>query len=648
MSTTNFFRLIVMMMFMVMTVMAKKDMTHLEMAAQRRAENIHRLDSIILLTYISVLVVIVLTSWLFKHYRFMFVHETGLTLFYGLLIGFVIRYFDIGLLQSQTLDVILKDRRMVDEPPDYLRLEVKPEGAPRVSFHYELMEGFYADKKKHNEQKIEQKSAFSPEIFFNIMLPPIIFNAGYSLKKRHFFRNIGSILVFVFIGTTVSCFVTGAMMYVFTKIFGMGFSFQELLFFGAVISATDPVTVISIFAEMNVEADLFALVFGESALNDAVAIVLSSTIDNFSAADEVGSHEIAFALGKFAYIFFGSLLLGSMLGCGNALITKMTAIAEHPLLESSLFILVSYISFLLGEVVGLTGKFVLSIRASLIAFSNTFLCICQLRLIIRIVSVLFCGISQAHYTYNNLSEESQHTTKQFFQMISFVLESFIFCYIGVSVFVANNQKWNIGFLIFALISITAARAMFVYPLSFLLNLRRRPRLPLSYQHMLVFAGLRGAMAFALADRNTATDNRQIICSTTAAIVMVTVFFNGGMTSWMIDHLGIKHGYANERSRGDTDASLPAGEADDLRFAGTPLTPSGSNPWDKAFLPRKWYNFDANFMKPLLTHATPSLEQTLPPICLPFARMFTSSKQATATNNLSNDSSPSTSVNVAEG
>ncbi|RCN46759.1 sodium/hydrogen exchanger 3 [Ancylostoma caninum] len=597
-----------------------KDMTHLEMAAQHRAEIIHRLDSIILLTYISVLVVIVLTSWLFKHYRFMFVHETGLTLFYGLLIGFVIRYFDIGLLQSQTLDVVLKDHRVVEEPPDYLRFEVKPEGAPRVSFHYELMEGFYADKKKHNEQKIEQKSAFSPEIFFNIMLPPIIFNAGYSLKKRHFFRNIGSILAFVFIGTTVSCFATGAMMYVFTKIFGMGFSFQELLFFGAVISATDPVTVISIFAEMNVEADLFALVFGESALNDAVAIVLSSTIDNFSAADEVGLHEIVLALGKFAYIFFGSLFLGSMLGCGNALITKMTAIAEHPLLESSLFILVSYISFLLGEVVGLTG----------------------------IVSVLFCGISQAHYTYNNLSEESQHTTKQFFQMISFVLESFIFCYIGVSVFVANNQKWNIGFLIFALISITAARALFVYPLSFVLNLRRRPRLPRSYQHMLVFAGLRGAMAFALADRNTATDNRQVICSTTAAIVMVTVFFNGGMTSWMIDYLGIKHGCLGERSRAETDNNMPPSEVDDMRLAGTPLTPSGSNPWDKAFLPRKWYNFDANFMKPLLTHATPSLEQTLPPICLPFARLFTSAKQAAATDNPSNDSSPCASVNVVEG
>ncbi|UMM40517.1 hypothetical protein L5515_017117 [Caenorhabditis briggsae] len=574
----------------------------LDMAAQRRAANIHRMDTIILLTYVSVMVVIVVTAWAFKHYRLRFIHESGVTLFYGLLIGFVIRYFGLGLLQSQTFDVETKNKTVVKEPPDYLMLEVKPEGGSSVSFHYELIEGFFADKRKKIEQQIEQKSVFSPEVFFNMLIPPIIFNAGYSLKKRHFFRNIGSILAIVFIGTTISCFGTGCLMFVFTSIFQMGYTFKELLFFGALISATDPVTIISVFNDMNVEADLFALIFGESALNDAVAIVLSEVIENFSTSSEaITLHDFGSAIAGFAGVFFGSLMLGFGIGCMNAFLTKMTLISEHPLLESSLFVLISYISFLVAEVCGLTG----------------------------IVSVLFCGIAQAHYTYNNLSDESQSNTKHFFHMISFIMESFIFCYIGVSVFVTNNQRWSFSFLLFSLISITASRALFVYPLSWLLNIRRRPKIPKRYQHMILFAGLRGAMAFALAGRNTSTENRQTIFATTTAVVIVTVLVNGGLTSWMIEYLQIKHGKdaIEEGQRLENSMSCSRGEQHSDLEETIPVTMApGLNPWDKAFLPRKWYHFDASFMKPLLTHATPSLEQTLPPFCLPITSLLTSSRQ----------------------
>lgn len=61
--------------------------------------------------------------------------------------------------------------------------------------------------------EIDLKATFDPEIFFNIILPPIIFHAGYSLKRKYFFRNLGAILTYAIIGTTMSAFFIGAIMY---------------------------------------------------------------------------------------------------------------------------------------------------------------------------------------------------------------------------------------------------------------------------------------------------------------------------------------------------------------------------------------------------------------------------------------------------
>lgn len=105
-----------------------------------------------------------------------------------------------------------------------------------------------------------------------------------------------------------------------------------------------------------------------------------------------------------------------------------------------------------------------------------------------VVAVLFCGICQAHYTYNNLSENSRTRTKEIFELLNFLAENFIFSYIGVSMFTFPKHHFSAVFIITGFICAAIGRAVNIYPLSWLLNLNRKPKISTNFQHMLFFAG----------------------------------------------------------------------------------------------------------------------------------------------------------------
>ncbi|XP_076323667.1 sodium/hydrogen exchanger 9-like isoform X2 [Tachypleus tridentatus] len=571
-----------------------------------KARGIHRIDSQNILAYVCLLILTVCTIWLFKRRRARFLHETGLAIIYGLVIGAIIRY---GAEDTEVSFVNVKTASdnvtIHDMPPDslFFAMQVKT-GEGRVKTKYENKTYAYVFRGEVTDvesQKLDQKATFDPEIFFNIILPPIIFNAGYSLKRRFFFHNLGAIMAFAFIGTTISCFVVGAVVYGFVQLMPhLEFTFNDSLYFGAIISATDPVTILAIFHDLNVDVNLYALVFGESILNDAVAIVLSGAINNYEehyhteSGFEIGA---AFkSLGNFVYIFLCSFLIGSVTGCCTALLTKFTRLCDFPLLESSLFVLMSYSTFLLAEAADLSG----------------------------IVAVLFCGICQAHYTFNNLSNESRIRTKQLFELLNFIAESFIFTYIGVSVFTYQKHRWNVWFILASFLAIAVGRAVNIYPLSFLLNLGRHSKIPCNFQHMLFFSGLRGAMAFALAIRNTMSESRHLILTTTSLISIITVMICGGSTTQVLSWLGIPVGVDEERELHHFSSVKQVSTPTDLRSP--PPGMETRTPHEKAWLVRKWYNFDVNYMKPFLTHSQPTLVETLPSCCLPMARVLTTTQQ----------------------
>ncbi len=92
--------------------------------------------------------------------------------------------------------------------------------------------------------------------------------------------------------------------------------------FGALISATDPVTVLAVFQALGVKIDLFSMVFGESVLNDAVALVLYRTLLGFKNTPFNGESLLA-ACVMFTKIFVLSTIIGCVLGAFCAIVLKV-------------------------------------------------------------------------------------------------------------------------------------------------------------------------------------------------------------------------------------------------------------------------------------------------------------------------------------
>ncbi|XP_038207965.1 sodium/hydrogen exchanger 7 isoform X11 [Zerene cesonia] len=583
------------------------DASGTDIALDAKATLLHRIDSLNLLIYTCLLTLTVLTIWVFKHRRVSWLHETGLAVIYGLIVGAIIRY------GSSTNEITYIDahpdpdsKYNLSVPPDMVRfhfpdkIQVTGDASiPNKTYAY----SFRGEIVNVEQNEIDLKATFDPEIFFNIILPPIIFHAGYCLKRKYFFRNLGAILTFAMVGTALSALVIGSLMYGFVQLMpaslASSFTFLDTLYFGALISPTDPLTVLAIFSQLKVDVNLYAMIFGESVLNDAVALVLSGAIQNYEKRYSTdGEFEItAFlaAIGDFIGIFSLSLIVGALMGCLTALMTKFTHVRDWPLLESALFVLMSYAAFLIAEVCELTG----------------------------VVAVLFCGICQAHYTYNNLSADSRNRTKQLFELLNFLAENFIFTYIGVSMFTFPKHHFDPWFIIAGFLTSTLGRAVNIYPLSFLLNLGRKPPIPMNFQHMLFFSGLRGAMSFALAIRNTVSEARQAMLTTTSLIVIATVVLQGGAATHALAYLRIPTGQGQNE---ESDA-LPFRDVRNDSQRG-----SGDSGSEKARLAKLWGAIDSRLLKPLLTHARPPLTETLPAFFRPLARLLTTTRQYTQGDN----------------
>lgn len=210
------------------------------------------------------------------------------------------------------------------------------------------------------DHSIRQLVSFDYQIFFNLLLPPIILNSGYELHQANFFRNIGTILTFAFAGTFLSAVVIGLLLWLYTRIplEGLDMSFVDAISVGATLSATDPVTILAIFNTYKVDPKLYTVIFGESILNDAIAIVIFETAQKYKTGTAGNPGLLSFfeGVGIFLAVFFGSLLLGIVIGVTAALILKFTYVRRYPQIEGCLIVLIAYASYFLSQGLKMSGE----------------------------------------------------------------------------------------------------------------------------------------------------------------------------------------------------------------------------------------------------------------------------------------------------
>lgn len=216
-----------------------------------------------------------------------------------------------------------------------------------------LIINLMSDQKIGNWRKEE---AFSPTAFFLVLLPPIIFESGYNLHKGNFFQNIGSILVFAIAGTTISALVIGAGIY----LLGLAdvayhLSFIESFAFGSLISAVDPVATVAIFHALDVDPVLNMLVFGESILNDAIAIVLTTSVLESNNPNMSPFEAVVSAFNRFCLMFFASAGIGVVFALISALLLKHVDLRKNPSLEFGMMLVFTYAPYALAEGIHLSG-----------------------------------------------------------------------------------------------------------------------------------------------------------------------------------------------------------------------------------------------------------------------------------------------------
>lgn len=303
------------------------------------------------------------------------------------------------------------------------------------------------------------------------------------------------------------------------------------------------------FKEMDADVHLNAIIFGESIFNDAIAIVMYNIVMTFGDGGQTVGYDIAKGIGDFLLIFVGSLFMGSIFALLIAFVLKRSS---NTILDDQLDEDLSYRQKVLLAKSGALSEISMMILAPLVAYF-----VAGGLQLSGIVAILLNGVFLNYYAKPNITPAARKITKMLYEVIAHGAETIVFLFLGIGLFTIESpfEVMGWGTLFCTIINLNVARFLNIWVCTFLVNRQRTEKTKINFktQFVMWFAGLRGAMAYALAlEASVTMVAGPCILVTTLVYSLITVLGLGSVLHPVLTWADVKRKKEVEDSSDGTD------------------------------------------------------------------------------------------------
>ncbi|CAK9053868.1 unnamed protein product [Durusdinium trenchii] len=380
--------------------------------------------------------------------------------------------------------------------------------------------------------------SIGPAAVKSAFLPIIIFESGWSLRWKDFASQVGYILIFAVIGTMISMTVVGLLIVATSEYHGVA-ELRTAFAYGSLIAATDPVATLATYASLKVDPVLNVMVFGESMINDAVAIVVFEIMNSDEVFGDPCDHQTVQSVPLAILAGIGQKLVVSVLSGAAAAIALTLllrfASLKHAQLMEILYIMASaYLMYGLAETLHASG----------------------------IIATLLGSMLMGIYSKPHLSSEGLMLATFFVKGMATLADTFTFMIVGIGAVAVSTEPRAFHFSLWVMLFCLVGRAACILFCGGLANLLkvaigRMKRqtdesewLLLSGRHLFMMwhAGLRGAIALVLCwelgpwvDETEGQGTKETLVTSTLVVICVFLLIFGGTTQCLLSSLSIRMG-----------------------------------------------------------------------------------------------------------